>query len=83
MAAALQASTFTASDELTAINRSASLSCACSSVGAEAPLPVIQVHELADFKSPVEMELMRTVKNALDPKGLLNPGKVLPPTPGS
>jgi FAD/FMN-containing dehydrogenase len=28
-------------------------------------------------KSPVEMELMQRIKDALDPKGLMNPGKVL------
>ena len=28
-------------------------------------------------KSAVEMELMRRVKDAIDPQGLMNPGKVL------
>jgi FAD/FMN-containing dehydrogenase len=28
-------------------------------------------------KDPVAYELMRTLKRALDPKGILNPGKVL------
>jgi FAD/FMN-containing dehydrogenase len=28
-------------------------------------------------KDPVELELMRTVKAALDPKGVLNSGSVL------
>jgi len=35
--------------------------------------------EMARFKSEVELDLMRTLKNALDPQNLLNPGKVLPP----
>jgi FAD/FMN-containing dehydrogenase len=32
---------------------------------------------LVKVKSPVEMDLMRRLKNALDPNGILNPGKVL------
>ena len=31
----------------------------------------------AEYKDPVEFELMRTVKQALDPRGLMNPGKVV------
>jgi FAD/FMN-containing dehydrogenase len=33
---------------------------------------------LSDYKSPVELDLMRRIKRALDPHNLLNPGKVLP-----
>jgi FAD/FMN-containing dehydrogenase len=33
---------------------------------------------IADYKSPLELELMRGVKQLLDPAGLMNPGKVLP-----
>jgi FAD/FMN-containing dehydrogenase len=32
---------------------------------------------LAKVKSPIEIDLMRRVKRAFDPKGILNPGKVL------
>ncbi len=47
------------------------------SFSAEHGIGLLKVREMADFKSAVEMDLMRTVKNALDPKGLMNPGKVL------
>lgn len=47
------------------------------SFSAEHGIGLLKVNELADYKSAVEMDLMRTVKNALDPKGLMNPGKVL------
>ncbi|NBC22569.1 MAG: FAD-binding protein [Gammaproteobacteria bacterium] len=33
-------------------------------------------------RSPVEIEMMRTLKRALDPKGLLNPGKIFDPGSG-
>ena len=34
--------------------------------------------EVARYKSPVEVALMRRLKQALDPDGILNPGKVVP-----
>ncbi len=33
---------------------------------------------LARFRSPTEVSLLRRIKTALDPEGLLNPGKLLP-----
>jgi FAD/FMN-containing dehydrogenase len=47
------------------------------SFSAEHGIGLSKVAELAHYKDPVELELMRTVKRALDPRGLMNPGKVL------
>ena len=33
--------------------------------------------ELARYRSPVEIDLMRRIKAALDPQGIMNPGKVV------
>jgi FAD/FMN-containing dehydrogenase len=48
------------------------------SISAEHGLGVLRRDESARFKSAVEMRLMKAIKEALDPRGLLNPGKVLP-----
>jgi len=47
------------------------------SISAEHGIGVMKREALARVKSPVELELMRAIKAAFDPKGILNPGKVL------
>ncbi len=49
------------------------------SISAEHGLGQLRRDESARYKSDVEMALMRQVKRALDPLGIMNPGKVLPP----
>ena len=47
------------------------------SISAEHGIGQMKRGELIRFKSPLEIALMRRIKAALDPKGILNPGKVL------
>jgi FAD/FMN-containing dehydrogenase len=51
------------------------------SISAEHGLGQLKRDEITRYKSPVEISLMRAIKQALDPRGLLNPGKVLPEAP--
>ncbi len=48
------------------------------SISAEHGIGVLKRDEMSKIKSPVELQLMHEVKRMLDPKGILNPGKVLP-----
>lgn len=48
------------------------------SISAEHGLGQLKREEIARYKPPVEIELMRSIKHALDPMGLMNPGKLLP-----
>ena len=47
------------------------------SISAEHGIGLIKRDELALYKDPVALDLMRTLKAALDPANLLNPGKVV------
>jgi len=48
------------------------------SISAEHGLGQLKREEIVRYKSPLELELMRSVKRALDPQNIMNPGKVLP-----
>lgn len=47
------------------------------SISAEHGLGQLKRDEGLRYKSPTEMSIMRAVKDALDPQGLMNPGKLL------
>jgi FAD/FMN-containing dehydrogenase len=47
------------------------------SISAEHGIGVLKRDLLPKVKDPVAIELMRTLKRTLDPKNILNPGKVL------
>jgi FAD/FMN-containing dehydrogenase len=47
------------------------------SISAEHGIGVLKRDLLPKVKDPVALDLMRMLKRALDPKGILNPGKVL------
>ena len=47
------------------------------SISAEHGLGQLKREEIRRYKSSLELELMRKIKSALDPHGIMNPGKVL------
>ena len=47
------------------------------SISAEHGLGQLKREEILRYKSGIEMDMMRAVKRALDPRGLMNPGKLL------
>jgi FAD/FMN-containing dehydrogenase len=47
------------------------------SISAEHGIGVLKKDQLRRYRSAVELDLMRIVKSALDPKNTLNPGKVI------
>ena len=48
------------------------------SISAEHGIGQLKRDDMLRIKSPVELDMMRSVKAMLDPKGIMNPGKVLP-----
>ena len=49
------------------------------SISAEHGIGQMHLDRLPRYAAPVELDLMRTIKRALDPKWLMNPGKVVKP----
>ena len=47
------------------------------SISAEHGLGQLKRLTIRDYKDPLELELMRNIKQVLDPHGLMNPGKVI------
>ena len=47
------------------------------SFSAEHGVGILKVAELERYESPQSLALMRALKRALDPKGIMNPGKLL------
>ena len=47
------------------------------SISAEHGIGQLKREELLRYKNPVEIALMRSLKQALDPRGLMNPGKII------
>ena len=46
------------------------------SISAEHGIGLLKRHELPDHKSEIELQMMRSIKAALDPKNILNPGRI-------
>jgi len=49
------------------------------SISAEHGIGSLKVDKLPGYKSAVALDLMRAIKRALDPQGILNPGRVVRP----
>ncbi len=47
------------------------------SISAEHGIGALKREQLPRYKSPVALDLMRAIKQALDPQGLMNPGRLL------
>jgi len=48
------------------------------SISAEHGIGQLKVAELERYEDPVALQLMHSIKQALDPRGIMNPGKKLP-----
>ncbi len=52
------------------------------SCSAEHGIGRLKTADLARYADPAKLAAMRAIKSALDPKGVMNPGAVIPPGPG-
>lgn len=53
------------------------------SIAAEHGVGQLRRMQLPKYRSAVELQMMRAIKQALDPQDLMNPGRVYPPADGS
>ena len=53
------------------------VACFNGSISAEHGLGQLKRDIINDYKAAVELDLMRSVKRALDPLGIMNPGKLI------
>ena len=51
------------------------------SFSAEHGIGKLKPYMMPDWRGGAELAMMQRIKAALDPQGILNPGKVLPPRP--
>jgi FAD/FMN-containing dehydrogenase len=56
------------------------VTAAGGTISAEHGIGQMKVGELQRLTSPARLNAMRAIKAALDPLGILNPGKLLPAT---
>ena len=47
------------------------------SISAEHGIGQLKKDELPNYKSSIAIDVMRVIKDALDPKGIMNPGKII------
>jgi FAD/FMN-containing dehydrogenase len=50
------------------------------SISAEHGIGQMRLGELARLGDPARLSAMRAIKRAMDPKGIMNPGKLVPPS---
>lgn len=50
------------------------------SISAEHGIGRLKVDDLTRYSDPVKLAVMRSIKDALDPKGIMNPGAILSPS---